>query len=475
MEVIMITLNQHIYRCGPNENYDLSEEDLKETNRFRKHIEPWLTAVFQSEHLSLLLGSGFTSGVALASGGKAASMTKCEWACDLKEKADEHAEQSAKTCGRGVANFEDQIRSAIQLEAGLTVMGDTRAVLWRAEIDKQLKCFMDSILDSERSILHAVANKKEKADDLWVSFLLSFASRTATRERLNLFTTNYDRFVEYGCDLAGLHVIDRFVGVLSPVFRATRLNIDIHYNPPGIRGEPCYLEGVIRLCKIHGSIDWRWEEKELRRYAFPFGAVADHPDIPKEPSGSVMIYRFAVIADNKEPDGLKTIDLGAGHSSSGETLCGRVITALKSQALLNESVGAGYIERNWPPALKDSGAWPLASLRQSFLNGSLTRLLDPDAVLRTKIVEFVLKRDFGLASGKKPDGGYERVWFNEPLASDEISFESGVFLLLKSKAKSLKIETEPIPGGGPEPIPEPEPEPNLQARNLNRSLDLVPA
>ena len=102
-------------------------------------------------------------------------------------------------------------------------------------------------------------------------------------------------------------------------------------------------------------------------------------------------YRFAVLADHQEPDGLKTIDLGAGHSSGSETLCGRVITALKSQALLNESVGAGYIERNWPPALKDTGAWPLASLRQSFLNGSLTRLLDPDAVLRVKIVEFVSK------------------------------------------------------------------------------------
>ena len=95
------------------------------------------------------------------------------------------------------------------------------------------------------------------------------------------------------------------------------------------------------------------------------------------------------------------IDLGAGHSSSGETLCGRVIAALKSEALLNESVGAGYIERNWPPALKESGAWPLASLRQSFLNGSLTRLVDPDAVLRSKIVEFVGRGDFGLASGQK--------------------------------------------------------------------------
>jgi hypothetical protein len=61
----------------------------------------------------------------------------------------------------------------------------------------------------------------------------------------------------------------------------------------------------------------------------------------------------------------------------------------------------GYIERNWPPALKDAGAWPLASLRQSFLNGSLTRLVDPDATLKSKIVEFVTRGDFGLASGKK--------------------------------------------------------------------------
>ncbi len=288
----MISLNQHIYRCGPNESSELSEDHLKDVDKLRKHIEPWLTAVFQSEHLSLLLGSGFTSGIAIAAGGKDANMAKCEWSCkdDSNSKVDEYADISAKACGRGSANFEDQIRAAIQLYAGLAVMDDKRAVLWKTEINNQLKFFMDTILDSERSIIKAENTKKQLADDLLVSFLLSFASRTATRERLNLFTTNYDRLVEYGCDLAGLHILDRFVGALSPVFRASRLNIDVHYNPPGIRGEPRYLEGVIRLCKIHGSIDWRWENKELRHYAVPFGAPKDHPDIPKEPSGTVMIY-----------------------------------------------------------------------------------------------------------------------------------------------------------------------------------------
>ena len=77
-------------------------------------------------------------------------------------------------------------------------------------------------------------------------------------------------------------------------------------------------------------------------------------------------YRFATLSDSQAENGLKTIDLGAGYSRGNDTLSGRVITALKSNALLNESVGVGYIERNWPPALKEAGTWPLSSLRQSF-------------------------------------------------------------------------------------------------------------
>jgi len=164
-------------------------------------------------------------------------------------------------------------------------------------------------------------------------------------------------------------------------------------------------------------------------------------------------YRFVVIADSQQPDGLKTIDLGAGHCSGSETLCGRVIAALKSQALLNDSVGAGYIERNWPPALKASGAWPLASLRQSFLNGSLTRLLDPDTTLRSRIVEFVRKGDFGLAYGQKPDGGYQRVLLRESIDPADVVFESDVFLLLKNTAEALKSAPEALPAAaaaGPE-------------------------
>lgn len=176
-------------------------------------------------------------------------------------------------------------------------------------------------------------------------------------------------------------------------------------------------------------------------------------------------YRFVALADAKGANGLKIIDLGAGHASASETLCGRIIGALKAEALLNESVGAGYIDRHWPPAFKDTGAWPLTGLRQSFLNGSLTRLIDPDAVLRRKIVEFVESGSFGLASGAKDGGQYERLWYAEPIGAEEVAFEASVFLLTKAKAEELRStpggqpQPEPGPTPGPEPGPEPEPSP----------------
>ena len=149
-------------------------------------------------------------------------------------------------------------------------------------------------------------------------------------------------------------------------------------------------------------------------------------------------YRFVALADAQEEHRLKIIDLGAGHASSSETLCGRIISALKSEALLNENVGAGYIDRHWPSTFRDTGAWPLTSLHQSFLNGALTRLLDPDAILQRQIVEFVSKGEFGLASGAKDDGRFNRLWYEESVEAEEWRLRRMSSWCLKPKPKNSK-------------------------------------
>src|SRR5262249_51756914 len=118
------------------------------------------------------------------------------------------------------------------------------------------------------------------------------------------------------------------------------------------------------------------------------------------------------------------------------------------------------------------------SLRQSFLNGSLTRLVDPDFTLKSKVVEFVTRGDFGLASGKKPDGAYERTWFKEEVPPDEVAFEADVFLLRKATAEALRAGQRATPAPTPEPepspptapIPEPGPAPPPGPSTSTRTL-----
>ena len=177
-------------------------------------------------------------------------------------------------------------------------------------------------------------------------------------------------------------------------------------------------------------------------------------------------YRYVVILHGQGE--IKEIDLGAGHSSANETLSGRVLAALRSQGLLDNSVGAGYLERHWPHAFRESGAWPLNGLRKSFLDGSLTRLTNPDDTLRSKITEFVARGEFGLGSGREDGGNYERLWYGEEINPDEITFEADVFLLTKEKALALQEKTEDR--GQYEKVAEPPP-PEYETESSPRPED----
>ncbi len=240
---------------------------------YRSRIEPWLTSLFQSEHLSLLCGSGITNAISFLAGATGGTTMGATTFTKYKNEIKEAAEASAKVTGRRTGNIEDQIRTANDLLRGLRILKkDDEATELETELNSIISDFAKSILKSENGIALADEEKRENAYSVLVNFLLSFASRTGNRERLNIFTTNYDRLIEVGTELAGIHLMDRFVGTMMPIFRSSRLNLDIHYNPPGIRGEPRYLEGVARLTKLHGSIDWIQNGGEIRRFGLPFGA-----------------------------------------------------------------------------------------------------------------------------------------------------------------------------------------------------------
>ena len=235
-----------------------------------------------------------------------ADMRPTRLECRFADAVDEAARIASKRFGRDEPNIEYQIRCVAELIGGLQILAcaaeKAKLLLpaWEEELDRVLLQLLKQVLATERGIAEIMASaakeaQADRARRLLGGFLLPFASRAVTRDRLHIFTTNYDRLIEYGCDLLGLRVLDRFVGHLAPVFRASRLGIDLHYNPPGIQGEPHYLEGVMRLTKLHGSLDWRSMRgpsgsPEVQRCALPFGAPDNHPEIPSNAREHLLIY-----------------------------------------------------------------------------------------------------------------------------------------------------------------------------------------
>ncbi len=82
---------------------------------------------------------------------------------------------------------------------------------------------------------------------------------------------------------------------------------------------------------------------------------------------------------------LKDLPLGQLHPSEAKTITSAILARLRHESLLGREIGASYIERNWPPALKESGTWPLVSLKAAFFQGYFTRLERAEDALRATI------------------------------------------------------------------------------------------
>lgn len=283
-----ITINWNKEHILFKNNQILAGSEDPDVNEMRIEIEPWLTAILQSEHLSLLLGTGITNGICMDAEVKPRSMERISFEfSNSGEKIAAHANVEAKRLGRGSANIEDDLRAAIDLLRGVNILDPEKAGELKKEIDDRLRELVTDVLKNERSFLQAP--KKDSSLSILERFLISFSSRTSSRDRLHIFTTNYDRFIEYALDNAGIYVLDRFVGKLDPIMRMHKLELDYHYNPPGIRGEPRYVDGVVRYTKMHGSLDWKMEEKNIRRMPLSFGSEVDEGYFA-DPYDALVIY-----------------------------------------------------------------------------------------------------------------------------------------------------------------------------------------
>jgi len=127
---------------------------------------------------------------------------------------------------------------------------------------------------------------------------------------------------------------------------------------------------------------------------------------------------------------LRDIDLGRSHSSSAATLAQLVLIRLKSDGEIEESVGAGFLMRNWPPALTE---WSTKKVRNDFFaSPQFPRLLNGD-VLKETIANGA--RDRLLAYVGKVDGGlYEPFYFGA--RPDSVELTDDLFIITRETAEA---------------------------------------
>jgi len=185
--------DEHLIKAGP---HNPSIDDKLDAARHREQVEPWLSALFQTEHLNVLVGSGFTTAIAHAAEAPVVGMGPAELKSRYGNAVTQAALRSAKSLGRKTPNIEDQARTIIELIGGLGILAEsgnpsngadeflqTTVELhkeWNTELDNALFSLLKKILMTERGIGAALAEtahqKSEQVRRLLGGFLLPFGS-----------------------------------------------------------------------------------------------------------------------------------------------------------------------------------------------------------------------------------------------------------------------------------------------------------
>jgi hypothetical protein len=165
-----------------------------------------------------------------------------------------------------------------------------------------------------------------------------------------------------------------------------------------------------------------------------------------------------------EDNELQEVDLGLLHSSAAESLVGFIVSRLKQDGLLEESVGPDFLVRNWPPALEE---WNTKAVRDAFFaSPKFPRLLDPN-VLKETIARGVQEGKFGYRGSQSMP-----IVIDEPsFRAEDVEISDQVVLLPRNKAVALK-GTLPSPTEG-EYAPQLAKEPKTAQKELSATPELT--
>lgn len=119
-----------------------------------------------------------------------------------------------------------------------------------------------------------------EATETHEDFLRRLVRRGPRRPRANLFTTNYDLCFEIAAARIGLPVIDGFSFSIPPRFQPEVFDYDI-VTTSSYSKEPDFVPRLLRLFKLHGSVDWHLQDATIIKKSDTDSPVLIYPRVGK--------------------------------------------------------------------------------------------------------------------------------------------------------------------------------------------------
>jgi SIR2-like protein len=237
------------------EKRDLTEEEKRGIANNKQYINEVLSSSLQLPNLSLFAGSGTSLGEV-----KGPSMWDlwCKSVLLSPEAIDgdknyKKLSDIAKTV-LGKVKYEERENPNIE-----HLLSQCDAYLIFNE-DAEVEAFLHHI---KEIIIEQCSSFIDKADcDLsaYKNLLQKLARRRVRDPRLKIFTTNYDMCFETAASQLGMMIIDGFSYTRRRRFDGHFFDYDVVNRE---RDSHEFVDGVVKLFKLHGSVSWQRENNEI--------------------------------------------------------------------------------------------------------------------------------------------------------------------------------------------------------------------
>ena len=239
----------------------IADEIRRKVQSDQKAVAEYLQRVLTSPNLIVLVGSGASLGKA-----NGPSMG------DLWEKTSQLPDF------QDVLDIVRQPANDMWIESLLSRCSIASTFLEEEKAQKVAK-FLSK---AESLIWNSCSEFLSRADlESHKTFLRRMARRRLRAPRLKLFTTNYDLCFETAAGELGITIIDGFSFAQPRHFDPRYFSYDIVRRATHTDDTHDFVEGVIHILKLHGSVDWDLTDKGIVQRLKPEKPCLIYPTVTK--------------------------------------------------------------------------------------------------------------------------------------------------------------------------------------------------